>query len=207
MSDSVIALGTKQTGAEEFGHSIIVPVNPQSHLMYYLSCVNTVLKPKGEQTDVEMRKLCDYKNYTRLTQSEIDRLILMCFLLSPDVLLNKCVFVCDDLCKDYDNNFYEINEVSRRFVISRELLIGGERREVRRIMTCRLCWLQQNWFTPMEHYKQRLLRITAPSSERDRRPTTATQSVAPSGGRRARPSSSQPSSSQNQQNNSWCSIS
>ena len=164
MTDRVntIVVGSTEVKAEEFGHAITVPVNPQSHLMYYLSCVNTLLKSKGEQTDREMKKMCDYKNYSRLTEKEVDQLILLSFLLSPDVLMNKCVFISDELCQDYDNNFYEINKVSHRFVDSRELLIGGERREVRRIMACRMCWLQENWFSPMEHYKNRLNNIVNP---------------------------------------------
>ena len=137
MAEAAAVLGSTEISGSQFGHGIVVPTNAKSKLMYYLNCINTLLKKKGERTKPEIWKLCDYGKHHRLTEDDTDNLILMCYILSPDVLLNKCVFIDAELCKDYDNNFYELNAVRNRFVVTRNLMIAGEQRTVHRIMACK----------------------------------------------------------------------
>lgn len=147
MAEAAAVIGSTELSGSEFGHGIVVPTTAKSKLMYYLSCINTLLKEKGERTKPEIQKLCDYGKHHLLTEEETDLLLLMCYLLSPDVLLNKCVFLDDQLCKDYDNNFYELNAVRNRLVVTRNLMVAGEQRTVHRIMACRLDYLQ-SFYTP-----------------------------------------------------------
>ena len=148
MAEATAVIGSTEISGSEFGHSIVVPTNAKSKLMYYLSCINTLMKKKGERTEPAMRKLCDYGKHHLLTEEETDKLVLICFMLSPDVLLNKCVFIDNELCKDYDNNFFELSAVRNRFVVTRNLMIGGEQKTVHRIMACRYVSVN-TWIIPI----------------------------------------------------------
>ena len=64
-----------------------IPNNSLARLMYYLDCVCIVLMYENS----EIKRLRDYRNYV-LTEIQIDRLVSLCYHLSPDVLLNKVIF-------------------------------------------------------------------------------------------------------------------
>ena len=114
------------------------------------------------QTDEsgDLRRLTDYQNYSRLSESDTDNLILLCVLISPDELLNKCIFQDADLCQGCSNEFYELSAVSNRFVLTNSIMIGGQRKQIHKIMACTPAWLRDNWIEPMEYFKGRLQRLT-----------------------------------------------
>lgn len=150
-------LGNTEIGIKKTGTSTTVPNNPKAKLMYYLSCVNTLLKADDSN---DLRRLTDYKNHSRLSESDTDQLILLCVLISPDELLNKCIFQDADMCQGCSNQFYELSAVSNRFVLTNSIMIGGQRKQIHKIMACTPAWLRNNWIEPMEYFKSRLQRLT-----------------------------------------------
>ena len=62
---------------EAIGRSVYVPSNDYAKLMYYLSCVFTVIQYE------ENNKFIDYEHYYLLTQDEKKALIVLALLLNP----------------------------------------------------------------------------------------------------------------------------
>lgn len=78
-----IELGLKETGVR-----VTIPNHPKAKLMYYLDCMCNVLELDENVTIQHLRRYNDYN----LSRGETDRLLVLCLLLSLDVLLNKCIF-------------------------------------------------------------------------------------------------------------------
>ena len=48
---------------------------------------------------------------------------------------NKYALPSDQLCGNFANEFYEISRVSHMFAVARNIVVGGERKRVVKIMT------------------------------------------------------------------------
>ena len=79
----------ERVGIKEFGRDVMVADSPQARLMYYLDCVAVVI----QLNDPNLRKLKDYRNYNSLTDREVDALLALVILFSPDELIGKVFFV------------------------------------------------------------------------------------------------------------------
>lgn len=119
------------------GTSVTVPENPRAKLMYYLSCVCDALQLDSSDTR-NIARLKDYQNYFRLTEEEKSELLVLCAVLSPDVLLNKVFFQNDRMCGNSSNEFYDIGTVASQLVVSSSIVIGGQRKNIRKIMTFKM---------------------------------------------------------------------
>lgn len=150
-------LGNTEIGFKKTGTVVTVANDPKAKLMYYLSCITTVLETEKSS---DLQRLSDYRNFRNLSESDTDNLILLCVLVSPDELMNKCIFQDADLCGDYQNEFYELSAVSNRFVVTNSIMIGGQQKRIHKIMACKPAWLTENWIEPMGYFKDRLQRIT-----------------------------------------------
>ena len=155
-----------QVGLKSYGNAVIVQNDPKAKLMYYFDCICRILEMENTG---EIRRLRDFGNFFSLTEDEIDKLLIFCVMLSPDDLHGKCIFQNDEMCGDYDNELYELSSVSRTLAVSDSVLVGGERRRVRKIMTFKMCWLQTYYVQPMQHFRGKLERI-AEAVERASRP-------------------------------------
>lgn len=139
-----VRLHVKATGV-----SVSVPDNPRAKLMYYLSCVCDALQLDSSDT-MSISALKDYQNYYRLTEEEKKKLLVFCVMLSPDVLLNKVFFQNDRMCGDRSNEFYDIGTVASQLVVSNSIVIGGQRKNIRKIMTFKMSWLRKNYLEPIQ---------------------------------------------------------
>ncbi|OWF42667.1 hypothetical protein KP79_PYT04839 [Mizuhopecten yessoensis] len=149
------AVGSLRMQVEKTGVSVTVPNNAKARLMYYLNSVCNVLEV-GNDAGSEINRLKNYRNYTSLSADETDQLFLMCLMLSPDILINKCFFQDDAMCGDRSNEFYKITAVQNRFVVSHSIMIAGRNRSVNKIMTFKMSWLRQNYLEPIETLKNEM---------------------------------------------------
>ncbi|KAL3863090.1 hypothetical protein ACJMK2_004866 [Sinanodonta woodiana] len=149
-----------ELGVKNIGHNVAVPNDPRAKLMYYLSCMTTVLDLND---DPDLYRLINYNAYF-ISEDEKTRLLTLCFLLSPEILLNKCIFQDDEMCGDSENKFYEISAVSKQLLLTNSILIGGQQRAVHRIMTFKMSWLERYWSEPI---KALLREPRAPSIHRE----------------------------------------
>lgn len=152
-------IGKTDVGVKEFGRDVEVAENPTAKLMYYLDSICYVLNI--EKTERNIRKLRDYQNYRRLSDEEINNLIVLCVLFSPDVLLGKCIFPDEEMCGMDMNKFYELSAVSHRFLVTEEIVIGGQTRRVQKILFFRDIWLECFYLEPIKQYQSKIEGIAA----------------------------------------------
>ncbi|OWF49121.1 hypothetical protein KP79_PYT01099 [Mizuhopecten yessoensis] len=143
--------GRTRLEVEDISSKATVPNNHRAKLMYYLSSVTTVLD-MDDSDSANLRRLCDYSNYSRLSSEETSQLILLCALLSPDVLLNKCIFADDDMCGEFSNSFYKISAVRSRVMVSSSIMIAGQNRSVNKVMFFKMEWLRENYLEPIKYF-------------------------------------------------------
>ena len=139
-------IGFNELGVQRTTQSVTVPSNPTAKLMYYLDCICCVL-PIDENG--ALSRLRNYSNYYYLSRTEKEELLALCILLRPDILLDKCIFLAPELCIQHNNEFYNINSVNKVLAVSDSLIIGGERKQVLKIMTFKEVWLKKNYLDPL----------------------------------------------------------
>ena len=145
---------SQRIGVKDITRNVTVPNNSKAKLMYYLSCVKTVI----QLDDSTLQRLTDYHNYHLLTDPETDALLAMVILFSPDELLGK-VFFHDEDCGGWTNQFFELSSVSHMLAVTDNILIGGERKRVAKVMFFQRSWLDNNYFTPLRSFQGRLQRM------------------------------------------------
>ena len=139
-------LGQVKLNLKDTSSKADVPNDHRARLMYYLNCLCTVL---SLDDNADINRLRRYQNYF-LSRSDRDLLIQLCFLLRPDVLLNKCIFQNDRMCGNMGNKFFDLEQVRDSLLIAGNIMIGGQNRRVTNIMTFKLEWLDRNWTEPMK---------------------------------------------------------
>ncbi|XP_062619117.1 uncharacterized protein LOC134280693 [Saccostrea cucullata] len=162
------AIGNVRLQVKETGRTVTIPNDPRAKLMYYLDCVCSALALDSSDTQ-NIERLRDYQNYRYLNEEQKSELLILCAMISPDVLLNKVFFQNDEMCGDKSNNFYEIGTISNRMLVSRSIVIGGQTRNIRKIMTFKMDWLRNYYITPM----QAIAREMEEAEERRRRAIAA----------------------------------
>ncbi|CAF1538041.1 unnamed protein product, partial [Rotaria sordida] len=122
--------GSTEYDFQRFGSTANIPNADIARIMYYLDCVCTVI----EYNDNDIRRYRNYSNWRNMSDEE-DRLIfLLAATLSPDELEDKVFFNVPDLCPDSTNAFYEIGQVRRQLMVVQSIVIGGQSRQVKKIM-------------------------------------------------------------------------
>lgn len=147
-----LVLGQNRVGIARNDNPTLVPNHPVARLMFYFDCICTVL----EITDDSNAKLRDYLRFFLLTETDVDKLLYFCWLFSPDVLNNKCIFHDENLCGEYENAFFELSQVTERLLVTDSLMIGNQQRQVKNVMAFKAIFLLKNYYIPMELYKDRL---------------------------------------------------
>ena len=128
-------------------HRVNVPDNDIARLMYYLSCVDTVINYQ------EIDRLSDYKNYASITREEFVELFNLVMILNPKFFIEKGVFIINQNLLPYDlgNQFYQITDERIGIHVNSEMLIGGRSVKVLRIMACNKDWLIRYYFNPWKN--------------------------------------------------------
>lgn len=148
------ALIGEKVGIKDTSCSATVPVTPTAKLMYYLNCVAYVI----QLNNPNLSRLRDYKRYYLLNDAEIDSLLVLILLFSPDELIGKVFFPSED-CGGSTNQFFELSSVTHMLAVSSNVLIGGERKKVANIMFFKRSWLENNYISPLRSFEGRLQRL------------------------------------------------
>ena len=138
-----------------------VPDNDVARLMYYLSCVCTAINCSN---DPDIKRFIDFENYRKLSADEQKALLVVCYTFSPDVFHNKVFFQNDELCGNYANDFFEISQIQNQVVAVESIVIAGQNRQVNKIMTYKMQWMQRNYIGPMQRLASRLNTPARPTS-------------------------------------------
>ena len=141
-------------------YTVNVPDDDVARLMYYLSCVDTVIDYQ------EIDNLSDYQNYDLLTVDEMVELFKLVLLFNPKYFVEKGIFIIDEnlLPDGLGNQFYQITDERIGLHVNNEIFIGGRTVQVLKVMACNMDWLIRNYFNPwknifemadqMERYKK-----------------------------------------------------
>lgn len=124
-----------------------VPNTPVARLMYYLNCLCSVLQLNTSDSP-NLHRLTQYSLHWALTAAQKRELAILCWILSPNELLNKCIFIDNNLKRL--NEFYEISAVQNQLFVSSSIIINGKRTRINKIMICRTFWLSKNYIEPMK---------------------------------------------------------
>ena len=106
----------------------------------YLSCVATVI----QLDDPALSRLKRLPELLLLSEEETDALLALVILLSPDELIGKVFFPSED-CRGHSNQFYELSAVSHMLAVADNIVIGGERKRVGKIMFFQRSWMENNY--------------------------------------------------------------
>ena len=95
-----------QVQIRPFGVVVDVPDDDVAKLMYYLSCVDTVINYNI------IDRLSDYKNYNLLTVDDLTLLFQLVLLFYPQKFIQAGIFVLEQrlLQPGMGNQFYEITD-------------------------------------------------------------------------------------------------
>ena len=139
-------MGRLQISVKDTTVSTTIPNDPIAKLMYYFNCVCTCVEPDSSDT---IRRLRDYQNYRRLTSEEKAQLLVLVLGLSPDKLIGTIFHPAND-CGEHSNAFLELSAVKTDVIVTDSLLIGGQRKQIRKIMTFKKSWLENYYIEPLK---------------------------------------------------------
>lgn len=141
------ALNNNVISVRPIGYTVEVPNNDIARLMYYLSCVDTVINYGKEDM------FTDYEHYYLLTGPERIELIKLVILFNPKFFIDTGIFIVDPSLVPYNcsNEFYEIKDNRINFNINEEIMIGGQYVKVLKIMACTDDWLFRNYINPLKN--------------------------------------------------------
>ena len=106
-----------------------VPDDDVARLMYYLKCVFTVLKYNG------FSQYTDYKNYEKIDSFEgFSKVMELATIFNPSVMIKAGIFVINENIGESNNRFFEITDKRLNFQACKEIVIGGIRTRVIKIM-------------------------------------------------------------------------
>ncbi len=134
------------------GNKVTVPDNDIARLMYYLSCVHTVINYDSKDM------FTDYEHYYLLTGNERIELMALVSLFNPNLFVEAGIFIIDDnlVPEGSSNEFYEITDHKIAFHVNEGIMIGGKYVKVRKIMACKTDWLYRNFINPLNNITKSL---------------------------------------------------
>ena len=132
---------------EAIGRTVTIPNNDIARLMYYLSCVDTVISYD------ELDLLSDYENYDLLNAEQKELLLKLVEILHREIFIKAGIFIIDEnLIPDgFNNEFYQITDQRIGIHINQEIMIGGRYVTVLKIMACNVTWLNKYYYTPIKN--------------------------------------------------------
>ena len=187
------ALIAERFGIKDTSRTVTVPDNPKAKLMYYLNCVATVI----QLDNPNLNRLKNYSSYYLLNDEEIDALLVLILLLSPDKLIGKVFFPSED-CGGAMNQFFELSKATHMLAVSDNVLIGGESKRVAKIMFYKRRWMEDYYISPLKSLESRLQRLagglpgSVPSPTRALPPPSRPRAQPPPSRPRALPPPSRP---------------
>jgi len=132
---------------EAIGRKVTIPDNDYAKLMYYLSCVGSVIN--YDKMDV----LGDYDRYYLLNADQKDIILKTCEVLNPKIFINAGAFIVDEklLPGNNSNQFYQITDQRIGIHINQHIMIGGRSVKVLKVMACNINWLNNYYINPIKN--------------------------------------------------------
>jgi hypothetical protein len=115
--------------------------------MYYINCVCTVI----DYNDGNIQRYRNYSNWANMSDEEDWLIFVLGLALAPNEWEGKVFFNRPDLCPEASNEFYEIGEVRNEFFVVQSIVIGGQQRRVKNIMTYKQSWMENNFYEPIRN--------------------------------------------------------
>ena len=139
--------GFNNLKVEAIGQKVTIPNDDVAKLMYYLSCVDTVINYN------EIDRLTDYENYDLLSVDGMAELFKLVLLFNPKIFIDAGIFILDPVLvpDDSDNEFYQITDERIGIHVNSEIVIGGRTVKVLKVMACNLDWLNRFYFEPWKN--------------------------------------------------------
>lgn len=132
---------------------VYVSNNDIARLMYYLSCVCSVIQMNIPE------KFTNYKEYYDLTWEEENTVINLALICNPKILTENSIFLIDDdflKMSNTSNRFYQITDEKFGVHINEDIVIGGKITKVLKIMVCKKTWLVNYYLNPLENLNHRI---------------------------------------------------
>ena len=148
-----------------------IPQNATAKLLYYLYCVNCIIKlvelniDEVDYTFVSM--VTDYKNCLPFTKTnqEKQKVLRIARLFSPNILEDKIFFRTTNLNGTLNNRFLEINSSEITVAATDEVVIGGVNKKIHKIMLYKSDWLQNNYFNAIRDLERELGQSTRTNTQ------------------------------------------
>jgi hypothetical protein len=148
-----------------------IPQNATARLLYYLNCVNTIIKLVELNIDevdyTFVSWVNDYKNclpFTMTNQAK-QKILRIARLFSPNILEDKIFFRTTNLNGDLNNRFYEINSSEITVAATDEVVIGGAKKKIHKIMLYKSDWLQTYYFNAIRDLERELGQLTRTNTQ------------------------------------------
>ncbi|CAC5379230.1 unnamed protein product [Mytilus coruscus] len=129
------------------GQKADIPNHPKAKLMYYLYCMCDVLKL--DQTEHNIKRFTDYKNYNSLTSEQTHAMILLCNLLDPATLNDVCIFHDEEACGNFGNEFFKIEANRTRIAAARSVMVGNVQVAIQKFMCYKISWIKEYFIEPL----------------------------------------------------------
>jgi len=139
------------------GTAVNIPTNNFAKMMYYLNSMSSCLD------HMIPREFTNYGSFSSLTEADKLEILALTILLSPDILLNKVIFMVpsgDPVLNGHNNEFYKITNASTVLAAATNLIdtivIGEKSVQVNSIMIFTDSWLHKYYISPIMEEKHRL---------------------------------------------------
>ena len=131
---------------QSIGETVTIPNNDTVKLIYYLSCVDTVIS-------YDEKILSEYQHYYLLTQNQKEILIKLVEISKPQIFIYAGIFVLDQslIPKGFIKEFYKITVQRIGIHINQEIKIGGRYVKVLKVMVFNITWLNKYYSTPLKN--------------------------------------------------------
>jgi hypothetical protein len=148
----MFAANRTEYDVKDIGRSVTVPNDSRAKLMYYLSCICSIL---DLDENSELQRFRRFQNYSSIySREDKQRLLACCALLRPDLLEGKCIIHHEGL--ESSNEFIEVSKVNKTFAFTSNIIIGGQRKQVTKIMLYKMQWLRNNYLNPLSTLAEEL---------------------------------------------------
>lgn len=154
-------IGLNRVRLNIYGDEVMIPNDNIAKLMYYLSCVSTVIDYN------EPNILTDFKNYARLDNKGRQIVYELATLLNPQLFIDKGIFIVNaDLLPDHlPNKFVTMTDETIGIHANKEIIIGGKTRKVLNIMICEPSWLFNFYHNPIKKIEKKFRQSLSTISE------------------------------------------
>jgi len=142
---------------EATGTKVNLCNDPIHRLMYYLNCIETI-------SSFDFGHLSDFKNYGIYNTSVWEEVISTASVFNPEKMLSLNFFILDDELES-NNEFYKITHEQALAMSNGIITIGAYRGKITKNMKCRIIWLSENYYIPMQNAKAKLRRLLEHKTE------------------------------------------